>query len=97
MRAILILPLLAVAVPAAASTAASYAALDRATARACRSVSDLDNAKAGPVTRFSDTFGMDVRTVTGNWRPAHMKGAKATLLCIYDRRKKRAEVQELGR
>lgn len=43
---------------------------------------------------FSDANPVDVLLVTGTWRPRHMKGAKATMLCLYDRQAKTAEVQE---
>ena len=78
-----------------AATPASYAALDRASAAACLKAAALRNATAGPVTRFSDRAGMDARVVTGIAPQPHMKGASATMLCLYDRRGKRAEVAEL--
>lgn len=95
MRIAWLLALTLFATGARASTPAAYAALDRATARACRSVSGLREARvtAGPV-RFSDRLGMDARLVTGVHPQPHMKGARATLLCLYDRRAKRAETQE---
>ncbi len=89
------LPLLLTAVPALASSTAAFAGLDRATARACRSVSGLkDTMIEGAPVRFSDTVGMDARIVHGTWPQPHMNGAKATMLCLYDRRAKRAETQE---
>jgi heat shock protein HslJ len=45
--------------------------------------------------RFSDRFLMDARTVTGTYPQAHMKGATGTVLCLYNRRTKRAETQEM--
>jgi hypothetical protein len=44
--------------------------------------------------RFDDTVGLDARLVTGAWKPAHMKGAKTVMLCLYDRKTRRASVQE---
>lgn len=79
-----------------ASTPASYASLDRASSAACLKASALRNGSVGPVTRFSDRAGMDARVVTGIWPQPHMKGASATMLCLYNRRAKRAEVQELA-
>ena len=96
MRSILLaLPLLLLAAPALATGPAAQAGADRATARACRSVSGLKDARVeGAPVRFGDTIGMDARLVHGTWPQPHMKGAKATMLCLYDRRAKRAETQE---
>ncbi len=82
--------------PAQAATPVSFAALDRASATACLKAAGLRDAGAGPATRFSDRNGMDARVVTGTWPQPHMKGAAATMLCLYDRRVRRAEVQELA-
>lgn len=79
-----------------AATPASYASLDRASSAACLKASALRNGRVGPMTRFSDRAGMDARVVTGIWPQPHMKGAPATILCLYNRRAKRAEVQELA-
>ena len=84
------------AVPASASTPRAYAELDRRTSAACIAASGLRNAAVGPVIRFSDTFLMDARSVTGAYPQAHMKGAKAAMLCLYNRRTKRAETQEMA-
>lgn len=89
------LPLLIAAVPALATSPAAQAGADRATARACRSVSGLKDATIeGAPVRFGDTIGIDARLVRGTWPQRHMKGARATMLCLYDRRAKRAETQE---
>jgi heat shock protein HslJ len=94
MRPIL-LSLLFVAAPAWASSPAADAAAERASARACVQASGLKGASVGPVMRFSDAFLMDARTVTGTWPQPHMKGRQATMLCLYNRRTRRAETQEL--
>ena len=39
---------------------------------------------------------MDARLVTGIWPQPHMKAASATVLCLYNRRSKTAEVDELA-
>lgn len=99
MTRILILSILAAATCAApvyASTPGSYAALDRQTTAACAKASALRDASVGPVVRFSDRFAMDARTVTGTYPQLHMKGAKGTMLCLFDRRTRRAEVQEMA-
>ena len=84
------------AVPASASTPGAYAALDQRTSAACIAASGLRDAAVGPVMRFSDTFLMDARSVTGVYPQAHMKGAKGAMLCLYNRKTKRAETQEMA-
>ena len=60
------------ATAAHASSDAAIAGLDRATARACRSVSGLRDARVDSAVRFSDAFGIDARIVRGTWpQPAH--------------------------
>ncbi len=87
--------LLLIAAPAFATSPAAQGAADRATGRACRSVSGLKHARVeGAPVRFSDIFGIDARLVHGTWPQPHMKGATATMLCLYDRRAKRAETRE---
>ncbi len=83
------------AVPSYAATPASYIALDRQTSTACIAASGLKDATVGAPLRFSDRFLMDARTVTGTYPQAHMKGATGTMLCLYNRRTKRAETQEM--
>ena len=83
------------AAPLQAATPGAYAALDRQTSAACITASGLRDASVGPVVRFSDRFLMDARTVTGTYPQPHMKGAKGVMLCLYNRRTKRAEVQEM--
>lgn len=97
-RILVLLSLTAVtfAAPGHAATPRAYAALDRQTSAACIAASGLRNAIVGPVVRFSDSFLMDARTVTGAYPQAHMKGAKGAMLCLYNRRTKRAETQEMA-
>lgn len=95
MRSLVALLFVAFSLPALAATPESYAALDRASAAACRTASGLREATAGPPTRFSDALLIDTRVVTGIWPQKHMKGASATMLCAYNRRTKRVEVQEV--
>lgn len=90
-----LLALLAVPGVASASTAASWAGLERDTARACASASGLLNAVVTESTvRFDDSLGVDARLVRGTWPQPHMKGAQALMLCLYDRRARRAQVQD---
>ena len=97
-RILILLSLTAVtfAAPANTATPRAYAALDRQTSAACIAASGLRDATIGPVVRFSDSFLMDARIVTGAYPQAHMKGAKGAMLCLYNRRTQRAETQEMA-
>jgi hypothetical protein len=83
------------ATTAPASSPAAWAQLEKDAATACAKASDLKDAVVHPASvRFDDTVGLDARLVTGTWKPAHMKGAKTVMLCLYDRKTRRASVQE---
>ena len=86
---------LSLASPALAATPASWTAERKAAAAVCGKASNLRNATVPRYSvAFSDANPVDVLLVTGTWRPRHMKGAKATMLCLYNRADKTAEVQE---
>jgi heat shock protein HslJ len=84
------------AAPATAATPDAWAKLDKASEAACLKASNLGGATIGPPIRYSDRTGVDARVVTGTWLQPHMKGAKAKMLCLYNRKSKRVEVQELA-
>lgn len=98
MRLVLAACLFATVVPAAAATPAAMAQSLTDAKAACRKASDLKNAATlGTPVLFSDTIGRTAVLVTGIWRPPHMKGARATMLCLYDRAARTTEVQEAKR
>ena len=83
------------AAPALASSTDAWMQGMRDARAACRKASNLDNAATvGEPLLFSDTAGKTAMLVTGTWRPAHLKGARATMLCLYDRRSRTAETSE---
>lgn len=84
------------AAPATAATPDAWMKVDRASEAACLKAANLGGATAGPPVRFSDRTGVDARVVTGTWPQPHMKGAAAKMLCLYNRKNKRVEVQELA-
>jgi heat shock protein HslJ len=84
------------AAPATASTTDAWAKLDKASEAACLKAANLSGAIVGPPIRYSDRTGVDARVVTGTWPQPHMKRAKAKMLCLYNRKTKRVEVQELA-
>jgi hypothetical protein len=82
-------------VPAAAATPDAINQSLSDAKLACRKASDLKNAATlGKPVMFSDTSGKTAILVTGIWRPKHMKGARANMLCLYDRATRSVEVQE---
>ena len=82
--------------PAAAATPEAWMKVDKASEAACLKAANLGGATAGPPVRYSDRTGVDARVVVGTWPQPHMKGAKAKMLCLYNRKSKRVEVQELS-
>ena len=86
--------LLAATAPVAASTDAAWAANARAGRAACLAASDLAKARASAAVAFDDTAGVDAMLVSGIWRPRHMHGARGTMLCLYHRAGKTAEIVE---
>ena len=97
LRGIVLVAALPLATPGAASASspASWAALERDAARACAAASGLRNTVVSAATvRYDDTLGIDARLVSGTWPQPHMKGAPALLLCLYDRKARRAQVQD---
>jgi hypothetical protein len=98
MRLALIAAAALLAAPAQASSPAAEAEGNREAQAACLKAADLRDAKiSGRAIAFSDDTGKTAMLVTGRWKPAHMNGARATMLCLYDRRSKRAEAQEAYR
>ncbi|UAK26334.1 hypothetical protein [Sphingomonas nostoxanthinifaciens] len=82
------------ATAASASTEASWRASNAAGRAACIRAAGLRAATASAPVGFSDAIGRDAILVTGVYRQAFMKGARGTMLCLYDRRTHNAEVAE---
>lgn len=83
MKSRLLLPLIAailVTTPALASSEAAWAALDKASAKACLHATGFLNATVSPPTRFSDGIGYDIRIVSGTYPQKHMKGTRGQML-----------------
>ena len=79
---------------AQASSPAAWSAHERAARAACARVSGLAAPVTSPIVLFSDVTAKTAILVTGRWPQAHMRGRQGTMLCLYDRRTKRAEVSE---
>ena len=80
---------------AQASSPDAWAKLDADSAKACITASGFTKAKVSASTHFSDAAGYDVRVVSGVYPQKHMKGASGKMLCLYGRKSKLVEVQEL--
>ena len=80
---------------AQASSPDAWAKLDADSAKACITASGLTKAKVSASTHFSDAAGYDIRVVSGVYPQKHMKGATGKMLCLYGRKSKLVEVQEL--
>lgn len=93
-RAFFVVTLLLAPAVVGASNRDAWEAVDRASAAACIAAAGLQRPTVSAPVRFGDASGVDARLVSGTWPQPHMKGREGTLLCLYDRRSKRAEVQE---
>jgi hypothetical protein len=82
------------AAPANASTDAAWAASAKAGRAACVAAANLRHATISAPLRFSDQVGRDAMLVRGTYPQKFMKGAKGTMLCLYDRRTRKAEAVE---
>lgn len=87
---------LTISAPATAATPDVYAKIDKASEVACLKAAGLTNATAGPTLRYSDRVMVDARILEGVRLGADTKVAKAKMLCLYNRKNKRVEVQELA-
>ncbi|WP_454883935.1 hypothetical protein [Sphingomonas oryzagri] len=61
---------------------------------ACLRASGMDGAAASAPVHFSDRSALDVLLVTGHYPPRVNKGRAGTMLCLYDRRTKLAQVRD---
>jgi len=86
--------LLVAALPADASTEAAWRASTKAGRTACLAAANLRHATVSAPLRFSDQVGRDAMLVSGTYPQTFMKGAKGTMLCLYDRRTRKAEAVE---
>jgi hypothetical protein len=79
---------------ASASSPAAWAQHDKDVAAACHKASGLRDPQVQPaVVRFDDAIGLDARLVRGTWPQAHMQGQRALMLCLFDRKSRKATAQ----
>ncbi|TSB02414.1 META domain-containing protein [Sphingorhabdus contaminans] len=80
--------------PTYATTPDNNVKLDNLSQTACIKSSGLISATASSPIRFSDKLLVEARVIEGVWPQAHMNGAQARMLCLYNRKTKQVEVQE---
>ena len=85
---------LLMAMPAHASTDAAWAASTKAGRAACIASANLARPTVSAPLNFSDQIGRDAMLVRGMYKQRFMKRAWGTMLCLYDRRTHKAEVNE---
>lgn len=90
----MILATLLIAAPAMASTETAWKASARNGRQACIAASNLAHPAVSAAVGFSDRTGYDAMLVRGTYKQKFMKGARGTMLCLYDRRTHRAEAVE---
>ncbi|HWI87406.1 MAG TPA: hypothetical protein VNT42_13935 [Sphingomonas sp.] len=90
----LVLGALVAGAPAAASTDAAWAASARAGRAACIAAANFARPSVSAPLSFSDRTGRDAILVRGMYKQRFMKNAWGTMLCLYDRRTRRAEAVE---
>jgi hypothetical protein len=61
---------------------------------ACLKASGMEGAAASAPVHFSDRTGLDVLLVTGHYPPRVNKGRAGTMLCLYDRKTRLAQVRD---
>ena len=77
------------------STAAMWTGGNSLARAACIKAAGLTGATASSLVIFSDEGGAKTAVlINGRYRQSFMHNRPGTMLCLYDRRTKRAEVQE---
>jgi hypothetical protein len=95
-RSIIAIFAIACALPAAASTPAAWAKLDREVKRSCIAASEFRRPRVSDLIIFNDAVGQVALIVSGTYPQPHMKGARGTSLCLYDRQTREAVVEEIS-
>jgi hypothetical protein len=82
------------AAPASASTPAAWRQLQQQAERGCIAASGLARPRVSNMIVFDDATGVVALLVSGTYRQRHMKGATGTNLCLYNRKTRKAAVEE---
>jgi hypothetical protein len=93
-RTIILAILLSGSQPALASSPDAWAQLKKQAERSCLTASGFRRPRISRAIIFDDTAGIVAMLVTGTYPQARLKGATGTNLCLYDRRTRKAVVEE---
>ncbi|MEA5593017.1 hypothetical protein [Rivularia sp. UHCC 0363] len=78
-----------------ASSPEAWATHRKEVISSCIRVSGLRNARsAGEIITFSDDVGYDALLVKGNYPQPHMNNRIGKMLCLFNRRTRKADVSE---
>lgn len=80
--------------PVAASTPAAGLQLQRQAERSCVAASGFNRPRVSNMVVFDDSTGLVAILVSGAYRQPHIKGAAGTNLCLYNRKTRKAVVEE---
>jgi hypothetical protein len=86
--------LLSASQPVLASSPDAWAQLKKQAERSCVIASGFRRPRVSGAIIFDDAVGVVAMLVTGTHEQAHLKGATGTNLCLYDRRTRKAAVEE---
>jgi len=93
-RTILLAILLSASQSVFASSPDAWAQLRKQAERSCLAASGFRGPRVSRAIIFNDTVGLVAMLVTGTYTQARLKGATGTSLCLYNRRTRKAEVEE---
>ncbi|MGV0028803.1 hypothetical protein [Phormidesmis priestleyi] len=81
---------------AIASSPAAWAQHKKEVIATCLKTSGFRNAKpVGEIVTFNDEIGYDALQVQGNYPEPHMNNQAGKVLCLFDRRTRKAQTQEM--
>jgi hypothetical protein len=76
-----------------ASSEEAWDAIVREASAACQIASELENPR---VVWSNPAYERQAALlITGKWKPTHMKGKQGYMLCLYDKRSAKIEIQEI--
>lgn len=93
-RTIILAIFLSASQPVLGSSPDAWAQLRKQAERSCIAASGLRRPRVSSAIIFDDTVGTVAMLVTGTYTQPRLKGATGTNLCLYDRRIRKAVVEE---
>lgn len=84
------------AIPARATAPAAWSAYAKEVRTKCAAASGLRNVTFVGFAQFGDDVGWDAVRLQGHYPQPFMHGKSATMICLFNRRDRRAHASELG-